>query len=93
MRLAAPMTLCRCFIDPLDGVSNPDFTALDDARGDAAMAADGIIAAGPKRLLHAAARRALPGAFEQHGTDAKPPVLQSQQVDAADNKVAAQQFW
>ncbi len=83
-------TLRRRMIDPLDHVPDPDFTALDDARSDAAMAADGIIAAGPERLLHAAARRAFTGAFEQRGTDAKPSALQRQKVDSPDNKVSAQ---
>ena len=62
-------------------------------RNDAAMAADGVVAAGPERLLHEAARRAFAGAFEQRRTDTEVPVLQSQKVDSADNKVAAQKIW
>ena len=67
-------------IDPLDRVPDGDVAALDDARGDAAMAAHRVIAAGPERLLHPAARRAFAGAFEQRCADAKPPVLHASRL-------------
>jgi hypothetical protein len=59
-------------VDPLHHVADPDLAALDNA----AVAADGVVAAGPKICLHAGARRALAGSLKQRRADAKASIFQ-----------------
>lgn len=56
------------------------------------MATYGIIAAGPQKLFHTAARVTKPGDLHLYFADANNLVSQRQQVYAADNDVPAQQF-
>jgi len=75
--------------DP-DLVSDPDGARFEDADRDAAVAADGVIAAGTEGLFHPRAGVTLPRAFEQRFADAESAILERQQVDAGDDEVSSE---
>ena len=76
---------------PLHCVADANCTALHDPGSDAAVAAHGVVAARAEILLHAAARVAGPAVLEDRCADAKAPVLEAEQVDAAHDDVASRQ--
>ncbi len=72
-----------------NGVPEVDGAGMEDAGGEAAMAADGVVAAGAEFFFHAGAGMALAGDLEQRGADAQGLFLYRQQVEAGDDKVTA----
>jgi hypothetical protein len=62
---------------------------LHDLRGDAAVTAQRIEAAGAERSLHAMTRVARRNPQKDGGANAKPAPHESQQIDARDAQIAA----
>jgi hypothetical protein len=79
-------------IGAFHAVADVDLATLDHPCGDAAMTANGVVATGSERFLHAAAGRAFAAALKQRSADAESAVLQRNEVDTARDEISAKSF-
>src|SRR5204863_8868165 len=75
-----------------DRVADPDRGSFNHACGDAAEAAHRVVPTGAEDLFHARARMAFAARLEQRRADAKAPALEGDEIDAANDDVAAHFF-
>jgi hypothetical protein len=76
----------------VETVADLDPAGGQDAGGDAAVAADRVVAARTENFLHARTGMAFAGGQQMGGSEAEAAILQGVQIDAAHHDVAAKQI-